>query len=134
MLLTTALRDCLNQLGNDCEATKQFPDVSFGSTSVNITIRPQDDGPDAPLATSIALLPDRSMPALVDLAWTYVDSGVALVCWCWTLLLSELRTNLSKAASTGLSLISGDSHDSDIGDGLVTAGRQQTYVEAYLSG
>ena len=64
------------------------------------------------------------MPASLDLASAYAVSGVALVCWCWTLLLSELQTNLSKAASTGLSLIPGDSHDSDIADGLVTAGRQ----------
>ena len=36
--------------------------------------------------------------------------------------------NLSKPASTGLSLIPGDSHDSDIGDGLVAeVGRPITY-------
>ena len=50
MLLTKALRDCRNQLGNDREAMKQFPDVSFGSTSVKITIRLDDRGPDTPLS------------------------------------------------------------------------------------
>ena len=46
----SAIRDCLNQLVNHSESMKQFPDISFVITSVIITIRPEDDGPDAPLS------------------------------------------------------------------------------------
>ncbi len=33
-------RDFLDRIGNFCEKTNRFPDMSFGKTYVNITIRP----------------------------------------------------------------------------------------------
>ena len=57
----SATRDFLDKLGNHSEATQQFPDISFGSTYVNITIRPQDDGPDAQVSEA-----DRAFAAEID--------------------------------------------------------------------
>ena len=37
-------RDFLDRLGEHTEAAKRFPDISFGRTYVNITLRPEDDG------------------------------------------------------------------------------------------
>ena len=34
-------RDFLDKLGEYSEATQRFPDISFGRTYVNITIRPE---------------------------------------------------------------------------------------------
>ncbi len=42
-------RNFLEQLGDLSELKKIFPDISFGKTYVNITLRPQDDSPDAQL-------------------------------------------------------------------------------------
>ena len=39
----TATRDFLDRLGEYSEATQRFPDISFGRTYVNITIRPDED-------------------------------------------------------------------------------------------
>ena len=39
-----ATRDFLDRLGDHSEATQRFPDISFGRTYVNITLRPEEDG------------------------------------------------------------------------------------------
>lgn len=39
----SATRDFLDRLGQHSEATQRFPDISFGKTYVNITLRPEDD-------------------------------------------------------------------------------------------
>ncbi|RPG00746.1 MAG: 4a-hydroxytetrahydrobiopterin dehydratase [Prochlorococcus sp. MED-G132] len=36
-------RDFLDRLGEHTEAAKRFPDISFGRTYVNITLRPEDE-------------------------------------------------------------------------------------------
>ena len=36
-------RDFLDKLGEHSEAINRFPDISFGRTYVNITIRPEGD-------------------------------------------------------------------------------------------
>jgi len=36
-------RDFLDKLGDHSEAIQRFPDISFGRTYVNITIRPVDE-------------------------------------------------------------------------------------------
>ena len=36
-------RDFLDDLGTFCEKIKRFPDISFGKTYVNITIRPLEN-------------------------------------------------------------------------------------------
>ena len=36
-------RDFLDALGDFCEKTDRFPDISFGKTYANITIRPVED-------------------------------------------------------------------------------------------
>ena len=38
-----ATRDLLDRLGEHSEATQRFPDISFGRTYVNITLRPDDE-------------------------------------------------------------------------------------------
>ena len=40
-------REFLDRLGAHSEAVNRFPDISFGKTYVNITIRPVDDDPNA---------------------------------------------------------------------------------------
>ena len=35
-------RDFLDSLGDFCEKVKRFPDISFGKTYANITIRPSE--------------------------------------------------------------------------------------------
>ena len=42
-------RDFLDRLGEHSEAAKRFPDISFGRTYVNITLRPEDDDGEAQL-------------------------------------------------------------------------------------
>ena len=37
-----ATRDFLDRLGSHNEAAKRFPDISFGPTYVNITLRPDE--------------------------------------------------------------------------------------------
>lgn len=56
-----ATRDFLDKLGDHSEATQRFPDISFGRTYVNITIRPEDDAPDASLSEA-----DRALAAEID--------------------------------------------------------------------
>ena len=36
-------RDFLDALGDFCEKANRFPDISFGKTYANITIRPSED-------------------------------------------------------------------------------------------
>ncbi len=38
-----ATRDFLDRLGEHSEVEKRFPDISFGKTYVNITLRPVDE-------------------------------------------------------------------------------------------
>ena len=54
-------RDFLDKLGDHSEATQRFPDISFGRTYVNITIRPEDDAPDASLSEA-----DRALATEID--------------------------------------------------------------------
>lgn len=54
-----ATRDFLDRLGEHSEATQRFPDISFGRTYVNITLRPDSD--DAPISEA-----DRSFAAEID--------------------------------------------------------------------
>ena len=44
-----ATRDFLDRLGDLSESKKIFPDISFGKTYVNITLRPENEEPEAPL-------------------------------------------------------------------------------------
>ena len=76
-----ATRDFLDKLGDHSEATQCFPDISFGTTYVNITIRRA-----LRMACWTASDRDRrirrsrSMPSSaesVDLAAAYAESGVA---------------------------------------------------------
>ena len=52
-------RDFLDKLGDHSEAIQRFPDISFGRTYVNITIRPVDE--DGPLNDD-----DRAFAAEID--------------------------------------------------------------------
>ena len=54
-------RNFLDKLGDHSEATQRFPDISFGRTYVNITIRPDDDAPDASLSEA-----DRALATEID--------------------------------------------------------------------
>ena len=45
-------RDFLDQLGTLSEKLNRFPDISFGKTYVNITVRPETDDADAELIDS----------------------------------------------------------------------------------
>ena len=40
----SATRDFLDRLGDYSESTQRFPDISFGRTYVNITLRPEEEG------------------------------------------------------------------------------------------
>ena len=52
-----ATRNFLDKLGEHSEATQRFPDISFGRTYVNITIRPEDE--DAELKDSDRLFAEK---------------------------------------------------------------------------
>ena len=54
-------RDFLDKLGDHSEAIQRFPDISFGRTYVNITIRPEDDGAEVPLSDA-----DRALAIEID--------------------------------------------------------------------
>tara|TARA_B000000565_G_scaffold228150_1_gene185196 strand:- start:4299 stop:4550 length:252 start_codon:yes stop_codon:yes gene_type:complete len=56
-----ATRDFLDKLGDHSETTQRFPDISFGRTYVNITIRPDDDATDASLSEA-----DRALASEID--------------------------------------------------------------------
>ncbi len=56
-----ATRDFLDKLGDHSETTQRFPDISFGRTYVNITIRPDGDATDASLSEA-----DRALASEID--------------------------------------------------------------------
>ncbi len=43
-------RDFLDKLGKLCEKSKRYPDISFGKTYVNLTLKPGDDSLDEKIA------------------------------------------------------------------------------------
>ena len=45
----SATRDFLDRLGELSESKNIFPDISFGKTYVNITIRPESEAKDDPI-------------------------------------------------------------------------------------
>ena len=57
----SSTRDFLDKLGEHSEATQRFPDISFGSTYVNITLRPEADGDEAQLSEA-----DHAFAAQID--------------------------------------------------------------------
>jgi len=57
----SSTRDFLDKLGEHSEATQRFPDISFGSTYVNITLRPEADGDEAQLSDA-----DHAFAAQID--------------------------------------------------------------------
>ena len=57
----SATRDFLDRLGEHSEATQRFPDISFGRTYVNITLRPEQDGEAAVLSEA-----DRRFAGEID--------------------------------------------------------------------
>ena len=57
----SATRAFLDKLGDHSEATQCFPDISFGTTYVNITIRPDAEGKDAAVSDG-----DREFAAQID--------------------------------------------------------------------
>ena len=57
----SSTRDFLDKLGEHSEATQRFPDISFGSTYVNITLRPEADGDEEQLSEA-----DHAFAAQID--------------------------------------------------------------------
>ena len=57
----SSTRDFLDKLGEHSEATQRFPDISFGSTYVNITLRPEVDGDETQLSEA-----DHAFAAQID--------------------------------------------------------------------
>ncbi|WP_353292292.1 4a-hydroxytetrahydrobiopterin dehydratase [Synechococcus sp. M16CYN] len=57
----SATRDFLDRLGYYSEQTQRFPDISFGRTYVNITLRPGVDGSGNALSDA-----DRFFAAEID--------------------------------------------------------------------
>lgn len=57
----SSTRDFLDKLGEHSEATQRFPDISFGSTYVNITLRPEADGDEEQLSEA-----DHAYAAQID--------------------------------------------------------------------
>ncbi len=47
-----ATRDFLDQLGKLCESKNRFPDISFGKTYVNLTLKPEIEEENAPISQS----------------------------------------------------------------------------------
>ena len=56
-----ATRDFLDRLGELSESTQRFPDISFGKTYVNITLRPESEEAEAVLTDA-----DRSFAVEID--------------------------------------------------------------------
>ena len=54
-------RDFLDRLGQHSEATQRFPDISFGRTYVNITLRPDENADSAQLSEA-----DHTFAAEID--------------------------------------------------------------------
>ena len=57
----SSTRDFLDRLGEFSELSKSYPDISFGKTYVNITLRPDEDAEDASLTDS-----DHAFAAAID--------------------------------------------------------------------
>jgi 4a-hydroxytetrahydrobiopterin dehydratase len=57
----SATRDFLDRPGDFSEAKQRFPDISFGRTYVNITLRPETEGSDSQLSDA-----DRSFALEID--------------------------------------------------------------------
>ena len=57
----TNIWEALDRLGEFSETTQRFPDISFGKTYVNITLRPESDEADAVLTDA-----DRSFAVEID--------------------------------------------------------------------
>ena len=57
----SSTRDFLDRLGEFSEVSKRYPDISFGKTYVNITLRPDEDSEDATLTDS-----DHAFAAAID--------------------------------------------------------------------
>ena len=57
----SATRDFLDRLGQHSEAAQRFPDISFGRTYVNITLRPDEEGESARLSDA-----DHTFAAEID--------------------------------------------------------------------
>ena len=57
----SATRDFLDRLGDFSEAKQRFPDISFGRTYVNITLRQETEGSDSQLSDA-----DRSFALEID--------------------------------------------------------------------
>ena len=57
----SSTRDFLDKLGEYSESTQRFPDISFGKTYVNITLRPDDEGDGAELSDA-----DHAFAAEID--------------------------------------------------------------------
>ena len=57
----SSTRDFLDRLGEFSEVRKRYPDISFGKTYVNITLRPEDDADDATLTDT-----DHAFAAAID--------------------------------------------------------------------
>ena len=57
----SSTRDFLDKLGEHSETTQRFPDISFGSTYVNITLRPEADGDEEQLSEA-----DHAFAAQID--------------------------------------------------------------------
>ena len=58
---TAQLANFLDRLGEFSEVRKRYPDISFGKTYVNITLRPDEDADDAKLTDS-----DHAFAAAID--------------------------------------------------------------------
>ena len=54
-------RDFLDRLGDFSEETKCYPDISFGKTYVNITLRPDEDAEEVILTDT-----DHAFAAAID--------------------------------------------------------------------
>ena len=57
----SAPRDFLDKLGEYSEATQRFPDISFGKTYANITLRPDEERDGAQLSDA-----DHAFAAEID--------------------------------------------------------------------
>ena len=57
----SATRDFLDRLGDFSEAKQRFPDISFGRTYVNITLRPEAQDDDSQLSDD-----DRGFASEID--------------------------------------------------------------------
>ena len=72
-------RDFLDRLGTLSESKRIFPDISFGKTYVNITLRPESETQDSPL-TEVEKVKLKARPANWRLACqTIVKSSVIIL-------------------------------------------------------